>query len=133
VAGQGGAGGPGVAPGDLMLHVRMQPHPLFERKEDDLYVDLPVTFTEAALGGEVEVPTVTSKVSTRLPAGVQSGQTLRLAGLGVPHLRGGGTGDLFARIKVMVPKNLTPRERELIEELKQLRDENPRMRLLIGR
>jgi molecular chaperone DnaJ len=133
VAGQGGAGGPGVPPGDLMLHVRMQPHPLFERKEDDLYVDLPVTFTEAALGAEVEVPTVASRVSTRLPAGVQSGQTLRLTGLGVPHLRGGGTGDLYARIKVVVPKNLSPREKELIEELNRLRTENPRTRLLIGR
>jgi molecular chaperone DnaJ len=133
VAGQGGAGGAGVPPGDLMLHVRMQPHPLFERKEDDLYVDLPVTFTEAALGAEVEVPTVTSKVTTRLPAGVQSGQTLRLAGLGVPHLRGGGAGDILARIKVTVPKNLAPRERELIEELQRLRSENPRSRLLIGR
>lgn len=133
VAGQGGAGGPGVSPGDLMLHVRMQSHPLFERKEDDLYVDLPVTFTEAALGAEVEVPTVTSKVTTRLPGGVQSGQTLRLAGLGVPHLRGGGAGDLLARIKVTVPKNVSPRERELIEELQRLRPENPRTRLLIGR
>jgi molecular chaperone DnaJ len=116
-----------------MLHVRMQPHPLFERKEDDLTIDLPVTFAEAALGAEVEVPTVTSKVTTRLPAGVQSGQTLRLSGLGVPHLRGGGAGDLLARIKVTVPKNLSPRERELIEELQRQRSENPRSRLLIGR
>ena len=76
---------------------------------------------------------MTGKVSTRLPAGVQSGQALRLAGLGMPQLRGGGTGDLFARIKVTVPKNLTERERELIEQLGGMRPENPRDRLLVGR
>lgn len=133
VAGQGAPGVRGGQPGDLMLHVRVQPHPLFERKGDDLYVELPVTFAEAALGAEVPVPTVTGKVMTRVPPGVQSGQSLRLAGLGVPHLRGGGAGDLYARIKVTVPKNLSPRERELIEELSKLRREDPRARLLIGR
>jgi molecular chaperone DnaJ len=133
VGGQGSAGAQGGPAGDLYLLVHMKPHPLFERKEEHLYVDLPVTFTEAALGAEVQVPTVTGKVSTRLPAGVQSGQALRLAGLGMPQLRAGGTGDLFARIKVTVPKNLTERERELIEQLGGLRHENPRDRLLVGR
>jgi DnaJ-class molecular chaperone len=132
-AGQGAPGGPGAPAGDLLLMVRMVPHPLFERRDDDLYVDLPVTFAEAALGAEVLVPTVTGKVTARVPPGIQSGQSLRLAGLGVPHLRGGGTGDLYARIKVAVPKNLSARERELIEELKELRQEDPRARLLIGR
>jgi molecular chaperone DnaJ len=133
VGGQGSAGAQGGPAGDLYLLVHMRPHPLFERKEDHLYVDLPVTFAEAALGGEVQVPTVTGKVSTRIPAGVQSGQALRLAGLGMPQLRGGGSGDLYARIKVTVPKNLTERERELIEQLGGLRPENPRDRLLVGR
>jgi molecular chaperone DnaJ len=132
-AGQGGPGAQGGPSGDLILVVRMRPHALFERKEDDLYVDLPVSFAEAALGAEVQVPTVTGKVTARVPPGVQSGQTLRLAGLGVPHLKGGGAGDLYVRIKVAVPKNLTPRERELIEELKSLRAENPRARILDGR
>jgi molecular chaperone DnaJ len=132
-AGQGAPGGPGAPAGDLLLMVRMVPHPMFERRDDDLYVDLPVTFAEAALGAEVLVPTVTGKVTARVPPGIQSGQSLRLAGLGVPHLRGGGTGDLYARIKVAVPKNLSARERELIEELKELRQEDPRARLLIGR
>jgi DnaJ-class molecular chaperone len=79
------------------------------------------------------VPTVTGKVTARVPPGIQSGQSLRLAALGVPHLRGGGSGDLYARIKVTVPKNPSARERELIEELKGLRQEDPRARLLIGR
>jgi molecular chaperone DnaJ len=133
VAGQGSPGLNGGAPGDLLLQVRMKLHPMFERKDDDLYVDLPVTFSEAALGGEVQVPTVTGKVSATVPAGVQSGQSLRLAGLGMPHLRGGGVGDLFARIRVAVPKNLTDQERELIRQLGGMRRENPRERLLAGR
>jgi molecular chaperone DnaJ len=132
VAGQGAPGAQGGAAGDLFLLVHMRPHPLFERKEENLYVDLPVTFAEAALGAEVQVPTVTGKVTTRLPAGIQSGQALRLTGLGMPRLRG-GSGDLYARVKVTVPKNLTDRERQLIEQLGGLRPENPRERLLVGR
>jgi molecular chaperone DnaJ len=133
VAGQGGPSTNGGPPGDLFLHVRMKPHPMFERKDDDLYVDLPVTFAEAALGADVQVPTVTGKVSTRVPPGIQSGQSLRLTGLGMPHLRGGGSGDLYARVKVAVPKNLTEQERELIRQLSGMRTENPRERLLVGR
>jgi molecular chaperone DnaJ len=133
VAGQGSPGPNGGQPGDLLLHVRMKPDRLFERKEDDLHVELPVTFVEAALGAEVQVPTISGKVSATLPPGIQSGQSLRLAGLGMPHLRGGGSGDLFARIKVSVPKNLTDQERELIRQLGGLRSENPRERMLAGR
>jgi molecular chaperone DnaJ len=130
VAGQG-ASGPGGGPaGDLYLNVHIPRHPVFERKDDDLYVDLPVTFAEAALGGKVEVPTLTQgMVTTALPAGAQSGQSLRLSRLGMPRLKGDGSGDLYARIKVVVPKNLSARERELIEELRTLREENPRQRL----
>jgi molecular chaperone DnaJ len=133
VAGQGSPGPNGGPPGDLLLHVRMKPSPMFERKEDDLYVDLPVTFVEAALGAEVQVPTITGKVTATVPPGIQSGQSLRLSGLGMPHLRGGGSGDLFARIKVAVPRNLTDQERDLIRQLGGMRRENPRERLLAGR
>jgi molecular chaperone DnaJ len=133
VAGQGSPGPNGGSPGDLLLHVRMKPNPMFERKEDDLYVDLPVTFAEAALGGEVQVPTIPGKVTATLPPGIQSGQSLRLTGLGMPHLRGGGSGDLYARVKVAVPRNLTDQERDLIRQLGGMRRENPRERLLAGR
>jgi molecular chaperone DnaJ len=133
VAGQGSPSPSGGQPGDLLLHVRMKPDSLFERKEDDLYVDLPVTFAEAALGAEVQVPTMTGKVTATLPPGIQSGQKIRLAGLGLPHLRGGGAGDLFARIKVTVPRNLTDQERELIRQLGSLRREDPREKLFAGR
>lgn len=132
VAGQGNPGQHGAPAGDLYLMVKMRPDKLFERKGEDLYVDLPVTFPEAALGGEVQVPTLTGKVTMKLPAGVQSGQQLRLKGQGMPK-RTGGSGDLFARIKVMVPRGLTDTERELIEQLRELRQENPREQILAGR
>jgi len=132
VAGQGNPGVNGGPAGDLFLIVKMKPHPLFERKGDSLYVELPVTFAEAALGADVQVPTMTGKVTMKLPPGVQSGQQLRLSGQGMPR-RSGGSGDLFARLKVTVPRNLSDEERELIQKLRGLRSENPRDRILAGR
>lgn len=126
--GQGASGRNGGPPGDLYLVVKIRKHPFFERKGDDLYCEVPVTFAEAALGAEIEVPTLRGRVKVRVPPGMQSGQMLRLAGLGMPK-RSGGSGDLYVRIKVVVPQNLTPRERELIEELQRLRPENPRTNL----
>jgi len=132
IAGQGNPGVSGGTAGDLYLVVKLRSHPLFERRGDDLYVDLPVTFAEAALGAEVQVPTVTGKVTVKVPAGVQSGQQIRLGGQGMPR-RGGGNGDLYARVKVTVPRNLSDEERRLVEELGRLRSENPRERILTGR
>jgi molecular chaperone DnaJ len=129
VSGQGDPGRGGAPPGDLLLSVKIKPHPLFERKGDDLYLDLPVTFAEAALGGEVQVPTLSGTVRASLRPGVQPGQTVRLSGLGMPR-RGGGRGDLYIRPRVVVPRNLSERERQLIEELKGLRRDNPRERIL---
>lgn len=132
VAGQGNPGANGGPAGDLFLIVKMKPHPLFERKGDSLTVELPVTFAEAALGAEVQVPTMTGKVTMKLPPGVQSGQQLRLSAQGMPR-RAGGSGDLLARIKVTVPRNLSEEERELIQKLRSLRADNPRERILAGR
>jgi molecular chaperone DnaJ len=132
VAGQGSPGEHGAPAGDLYLTVKMRPHALFERKGEDLFVDLPVTFAEAALGADVEVPTMTGRVTMKIPAGVQSGQQLRLSGQGMPR-RAGGSGNLVARLKVAVPRNLSAEERELIEKLRGLRAENPRDRILTGR
>ncbi len=133
LAGQGYPSPSGGPAGDLYLLVRIRPHRLYERSGDDLTVELPVTFAEAALGGPVQVPTLGGKkVTMNLPAGVQSGQKLALRGQGMPR-RAGGQGDLYARIKVTVPKNLTPDERGLIEKLRDLRPENPREALLSGR
>jgi DnaJ-class molecular chaperone len=126
VAGEGTAGIGGGAPGDLYLQVRVAPHPLFERRDDDVRFDLPLAVWEAALGADVEVPTLRGKVTMKIPPGTSSGKTFRLRGLGFPRLKDGGQGDQLVRVRVTVPAELSPRERELFEELRQLRPETPR-------
>jgi DnaJ-class molecular chaperone len=118
LAGEGQPGYSGER-GDLYLIVKMLPHPTFERKGDDLYRDAMVPFTVAALGGEVSVPTMKSRVTMKIPPGTQSGQTFRLGGLGMPRLGKPGRGDLYAKIRITVPKELTARQRELFEELQK--------------
>jgi molecular chaperone DnaJ len=124
--GEGLPGQRGGPTGDLYLVVRVRPHPTFERKGDNLHVEVPVSFPEAALGAEVRVPTLTGKGTIRIPAGTQSGQQFRLGGQGMPALKGGKRGDEFVKVRVTVPKDLSARERELVEELAELRRENPR-------
>lgn len=130
VAGVGSAGAAGGERGDLYLSVTVRPHPVFERKGDDLYVDLPVTVAEAALGAEVDAPTLKEKMTLKIPPETSSGRTFRLRGYGMPRLKGGGYGDLYVQIKVVVPTGLSARERQLFEELKRLRPENPRAHLV---
>ena len=120
---------PGVGNGDLYLQVTVRPHPLFERKGNDLYLELPLTVPEAALGTEVRVPTLKGSVSMKIPPESSSGKTFRLPGYGIPHLKGGGAGDQYVKIKVVLPSGLTAREKALFEELKRLRPENPRAHL----
>ena len=126
VAGEGGAGAGGGGRGDLLLRVRVTPHPLFERREDDIHLELPVATWEAALGAEVEVPTLRGKVSMKVPPGTSSGQTFRLPGYGVPHVKGGGRGDQLVRVKIVMPRDLGAREQALFEELRALRPTPPR-------
>lgn len=122
LAGQGGNGQAGS--GDLYLIVSVAPNSQFERKGDDLTVDVSVPFTSAALGGQAKVPTLKGgRLTMTIPAGTQSGQSFRLGGQGMPKIKGGGSGDLYARVKITVPKNLTDRERELFTELAALRSE----------
>lgn len=121
VSGEGAAGSGGGPRGDLYLVVSVRPHPLYERKGDDLYTEIGVPLTAAVLGGEVEVPTLKGKVSLRIPPETQSGRVFRLAGRGMPRLKGEGSGDLFAKVKIIIPTGLTPREKELFEELRRLR------------
>ena len=125
-AGEGGAGSGGGARGDLFLRVRVTPHPAFERREDDVHLELPIAAWEAALGADIEVPTLRGKVSMKVPPETASGRTFRLPGYGVPHVRGGGRGDQLVRVKVVTPKGLTAHERALFEELRQLRPQPPR-------
>ncbi len=119
-----GEGNPGVmrgAPGDLYLVVTVRPHERFQRKGDDLYVDIPVSLDDAVLGGEVEVRTLKGRVALNVPPETQNGQSFRLAGQGMPHLGGGGSGDLFARVQVVLPRGLSDRDREIFQELRRLR------------
>jgi molecular chaperone DnaJ len=127
--GKGEAGLAGGPPGDLHVVTRVTPSPLYERKGSDLVIDVPVTYAEAALGAEVEVPTPDGRISLKIPSGTQDGRTLRVRGRGAPRLNGAGRGDLLARVRVTVPTRLTKAEREAIENLGKISRENPRERL----
>jgi curved DNA-binding protein len=119
VAGEGG-GAPGGPRGDLYLRVRTRPHPHFERKGDDLETRLSVPLTTAVLGGEVQVPTLEGPVGIKVPPGSPAGRTFRLRGKGLPRLDAPGRGDILANLNVDLPRDLSPREKEVFEELKRL-------------
>jgi DnaJ-class molecular chaperone len=125
LAGQGGAGQNGSEPGDLYLHIRLRPHALFAVRGDDLEIELPLAPWEAVLGARVEAPTIDGKVELTVPPGAQSGQRLRLRGQGL-NKRRGGRGDEYARLKIVVPKQVTPEERKTWEELRQVSSLKPR-------
>jgi molecular chaperone DnaJ len=129
--GKGEAGYGGAPAGDLYVVTRVSPSRLYERRGDaDLVIEVPVTYPEAALGATVEVPTPDGAVSLKVPGGLQDGKLLRIRGRGAPKLNGGGRGDLLARVRVTVPKKLTKKEREALEELRKVSRENPRERLV---
>ncbi|KYH38327.1 MAG: molecular chaperone DnaJ [Candidatus Bathyarchaeota archaeon B23] len=119
--GEGDEGRYGGPPGDLFITVRVKPHPQLERRGLDIIYEAEVSFPKAALGGEIKVPTLRGERSVRIPPGTESGAVIRLRGLGVrsPY----GVGDQLVKIKIRVPKVLTPRQRELIEELARVLDE----------
>ena len=118
VAGEGRPGSGAGANGDLYLVVNVQPHGRFERKGDDLYVEVDVPYLDAILGGEVPVSTMESRVALRIPELTQNGRQIRLAGKGMPVLGGHGRGDLFVRVKVQLPESLSPEERAHLEALR---------------
>jgi len=117
LAGQGEPGTNGASTGDLLLHVRIRPHRLFAiAGDDDVQIELPVAPWEAALGAKVMAPTLDGPVEMKIPAGAQGGQRLRLRGQGL-NRRGGGRGDEYVKIKIVIPPTLTPQEKELFEKL----------------
>jgi len=125
VPGQGELGDDGATRGDLYCYVRVEPHPLFERQGDDLLCRVPITFSQAALGAEIDVPTIEGKATTlRVPAGTRSGEVLTLRGKGVPRLNGRGRGDEHVVIIIEVPKKLNARQKELLRELAALEDKH---------
>jgi curved DNA-binding protein len=123
IAGEGGPGIGGGKRGDLYIVVKVIPHARFERRGDDLYVKVPVDLYTMILGGEARVPAMGGKTITlKIPAGSQNGKTHRIGGQGLPHLRAPETrGDLYATLDVQLPTNLSPRERELFEQLRGMR------------
>ncbi|GAC1299250.1 MAG: molecular chaperone DnaJ [Vulcanimicrobiaceae bacterium] len=121
LAGQGSRGTSGGPSGDLFLDVRVRADPTYERKGDDLYVDLPVSIYDLVLGADVRVPTMSGDVTVTVPPGTQSSKMLRLGGRGMPKARSGGNGDQYVRLLGQLPTNLTARERELYAELAALR------------
>ena len=114
VPGKGGPGSGGGPPGDVYIVVRVRSHPLLERRGSDLYMDVPVTVGEAALGGSISVPTPDGQVRVKVPPSSQSGKLLRIRGHGVPALKGGERGDLYVRLMVQVPEDNSERTREAI-------------------
>jgi molecular chaperone DnaJ len=119
IAGEGENGLGGSPKGDLLLVVKVRPHATFERKGADLHVDVDVPVTTAVLGGEVEVPTVTGSVMLKVPELSQNGKNFRLAGLGMPRLKGNERGDLLAKLRVKLPDSLGERDREHFNELRK--------------
>ena len=119
MSGQGEPGSQGGPNGDLYVRVTVRPHKLFQRDGTTLKLDMPITLSQAALGADLEVPTLKEKVKYRIPDGTQNDAEFRLKGYGVPNLRGGGTGDLVVRVKVEVPKRLNDNQKKLLQELEE--------------
>lgn len=120
IEGRGEAGRKGGKAGDLYIRIFVKKHPIFQRKGDDLFVSMPVSFSQAALGAEIEVPTLAGKkIELKVPAGTESGKVLRISGKGIPHFSTYGTGSMFVRLTVSTPKKLSKKQKEILEKLKE--------------
>src|SRR5262249_25127116 len=133
--GLGEAGTHGGGAGDLYLVLHVREHPLFERQGNDLHCVVPISFTQAALGDEINVPTLEGEHTLKVPDGTQSGQVLRIKSKGVPVLNGHGKGDLFVEVRVQTPTKLNKRQRELLEELQGTTpiENKPQRRSILGK
>lgn len=129
MAGKGSPGANGGKPGDLLLRVNVRSHSFFERRGNDIHVELPVTVGEAIRGGEVEVPTIHGPVRARIPAGTEAGQTFRITGKGVASAK--KTGDHYYRVRVVVPTGLDENQQKAVETLEQAYEKNPRANLKV--
>lgn len=123
MAGEGQAGEKGGPSGDLYIVIDVEDHELFNRKGDDVYCEVPISFVQAALGDKIKVPTLEGKVQFDLPAGTQPGTTFRLKNKGISHLNGYGRGDQYIKAKVMIPKELDDKQKELLEEFAEISGE----------
>ncbi len=114
--GEGASGPDGGPSGDLLIEISIRDHPEFEREDDDLHYQLPISFPQAVFGDTVEVPTLDGSVELEIPGGTQSGETFRVGGKGMPHLRRRGHGDLFVQVQVVTPESLNAEQREALEQ-----------------
>jgi molecular chaperone DnaJ len=126
VAGKGEAGHRGGGSGDFYLQISIDPDPRFDRKGNNLYVSLPVSFSEAALGAKIEIPTPEGVTTLKIPPGIQTGTKLRVKGQGMPIMRSEQRGDLFAEIHVVTPTIQDERSKDLLRELAELNDASTR-------
>jgi molecular chaperone DnaJ len=119
-SGNGEPGTNGGPPGDLYVEIHIKPHAVFQREGDDLHCEMPISFVKATLGGEIEVPTLSGKVSFTIPEGTQSGKTFRLKGRGIKGVRSGYPGDLFCHVQVETPVKLSDKQKDLLKEFDRL-------------
>ena len=125
LSGKGEPGINGGPSGDLFVVAQIRNHDFYVREGDNIFLELPISFTQAALGDEVEAPTVHGNVKLKIPAGTQTGKTFRLKGKGVPNVRGYGQGDQHIQVRVITPKKLTSRQKELLKEFHEISSDNP--------
>ncbi len=119
INGAGEAGIKNSPSGDLYVQIHVGPSEIFEREDNDLYLDVPVSFSQAALGDEIDIPTLEKEVSIKIPPGTQGGTRFRLKGKGVPHLDGYGRGDIYVTVNIVTPKKLTKEQKKLFEQLRK--------------
>lgn len=124
--GMGNAGEAGAPSGDLFIEITLKPHPVFKRVDNDLYVDVPLTFGEAAFGAKIEVPTMDGSAVMTIHPGTQGGQRFKLTGKGFPSPKTGARGNQYVNIRIAVPRDLNARAKEIIKEIDALYPENPR-------
>jgi molecular chaperone DnaJ len=124
LGGEGEAAAGSGQPGDLYIIINVEPHPFFQRQGDDIICEVPVTFPQACLGGEVEVPTLYGIARMKIPAGTQAGKILRMRGKGMPNLRGYGQGDQHVRVIVEVPTKLSKEHREILKRFEEISEDD---------
>lgn len=130
LSGKGEPAPSGGKPGDLYIEIQVKPHPFFTRKDDDIYLEVPLTFLEALEGASIEVPTLESKIQMKIPPGTQGGQKFRLKGKGVKHRKGSGHGDQYVIARIQVPKEVEASSKKMIEEFYEANPQEPRKHLL---
>jgi molecular chaperone DnaJ len=123
LSGEGEHGVQGGPAGDLYIAINVQPHPFFQREDADILCDVPITFVQAALGGDIEVPTLEGKVELKVPPGTQSQKVFRLRGRGIAQMRGGGRGDQYVRVVVEIPAAMSAKQKELLKQFAEMETE----------